>query len=449
MRSLYYLEHPFLMTAAFFDSIIQKTIEVPRKFNVFIVFAINMLFNFCFSFAMGIVLSIVLIPLLMATSKSHDFSNTIAFTAIPLFLFTCFSSIILLNGRDKLFSLPWCMYIFYGMFLATRPKKHIIQTIIFLVFVTFILAFILILFFSVLFHPTEESAISLVIFTLSIAFIITVLLYSYGSLDDLTRVRRQFLLWFIILFGVLFYSALQLKINLDEPFSNQIHINSVLLLLTFIFSMITVVDKGIELFKLLLQYYSGTMEEIWNEYTSKYGFEVFYNKLIQTRDQTALGIEWTKFFWRTGAVNVIIQNILYVFVYACVSGVFIYSIMTNKVNVLLSYAKSTTLDRLSLSGEQMQHFLIFIASIAFLLWNIYSIRLLKKSNWVMRHQIIGRIFISTIIFLAVFTQTGLGSNTVLAQVLYYVMIAFLIWILTISIVHKVYKIIQWMNHKDE
>ncbi|MFD3274319.1 hypothetical protein ACE3MS_29930 [Paenibacillus dendritiformis] len=445
MYTLYYFEHPFLLIASFFDSIIKKVSAVSNKLNLMFVIIINMLFNVFISVMVGGFLSILLFAFSMIT-QTQNMPSTSALMSVPLFMFTLLSCIIFLNGKNQFFSLPWYIFIFYGMFTAAKPKKHFIQTAIFLMLVTFILTFILIIPASVLFHPSKESAFSMVIATFSIAFITTVLLYSYGTLDTMTRVRRQFVLWFIILIGVLFFSAYQLKINLDEPLSNQIHTSNALLLFSFIYSMITVIDKGIELFKLLLNKHGSAMEEIWCEYTSRYGLDALKNKMIRVQYEISLLIEWIKFFWRTGATGVIIQYLLMTGLgFIGILGLCIYPGIPYIGNKFIRFLKYYILGYIPLTWEQIQHILPLIACIAFLIWNFSSIHTLRRSNWKVKSQILGRLLISIIIFLAVIIQTGLDRAQFLSGILHYVMLTFVFLIIIVSLIQRIHKMVNWFK----
>lgn len=446
METLYYLEHPFLIVASFFDSIIRRFNNSPKRLNALIVFLANMMFNIIFSIMFGGILSIFIFAYLTVSSKILPDTTTLLI--VPMFLFTVLSCIVLLNGRNQNFSLPWCIFIFYGIFISIRPKKQFIQTLAFLFIVMLILAFILFLFVSTIFHPSDNQVSSLVFVTTAIAFVLTVFLYSYGTLDDLTRVRRQFLLWFTILLGVLFFSAYQLKINLNEPLSDQIHIGSALLILTFIYSMITVVDKCIELFKLSLAQYEYILVRTWDDYSSKYDSGVIWNKINKSKDVISLKIEWAKLFWRMGAVStlvyIVLVDLLYIFF---ISGLCYFLIFSNWVSKIFSLCKNVALENLTLSEEQVEFFLMLFASITFFIWNLISLCHFKKSNWTIRSQLLGRLFVSIIIFLTILDQTDFGKKYETSQILYYVLIVFGIWILVVFITNKVHRIIMWIKNK--
>lgn len=360
--TLQYFEHYLFLTSSFFDSLLKKLSSDSSNLNHLLIIIINTLYNVFFSIITGVFLSIPMFALTITITKTHNLPTNILLPSVPLILFVFFSCIVLLNGKDQAFSLPWSICVFYGMFIAAKPKQSFIKTISFLLSVTFVLGIILTVPASFIFHPSGKNTYSVLFAsTFSISFITTVLLYSYGTLDNLTRVRRQFVLWFIILLGVLIFSAFQLKINLEQPFTDKIHISSILLLLAFIYSMITVIDKGIELFKLLLNEHSNDMKELWDDYTSKYGLDILISKIIRGKYRVLLFVKCLKLLWSVRAKGFIIKYSFVGVGYIFLSVLLIYK------SPIISFCISNQLEKnLIIPNEQVLHVFILFGSIAFL-----------------------------------------------------------------------------------
>lgn len=446
MTVLFYFERPFLLIATSFDILIKKTLSLPTLLSKLLVFFINMIFNLFISLFLGGFLSIILLALLMIIRQNHFTPNAAILMSIPLFLFAIFSCIIFLNWEDRHFSLPRCIFIFYGILITSESKKHLYQTVLFLVLVTVLLTTILIFPSYYIFHPSKENALSTVIIVFLIALFISILLYSYATMDNLKRVRRQFLLWFIILIGVLFLSAYQLKINLNEPLTNQIHIGSGLLILSFVYSMITVSEKGIELFKLLSNNYSQVLSDIWSDYTSisKHNFKEIQNKMVRTKYIFSLELELVYLLWRTGANLNIILILLKKIIFMIMLGLLIFIISSN-YDLIRNISSNFDLQFTFIPGEKKQFILFLMITLLLLGWNILSVRSLDISKWINKVHILGRLLISLVISLTLLVQTDIGNTKMVSQMLYYTILVLGILMVITLLTNGINKILKWLK----
>ncbi len=145
----------------------------------------------------------------------------------------------------------------------------------------------------------DYSIEKLIMYSFSASFVITSFLYSYGTANELIRTYRQFVLWLMILGGVIVFSAYQINLILSTT-STPDAVAVALIVFGFILTMPTVADKGFRLFELLSQYFTEPIVEHWNECFQSYSIDSLLNLLRRKKGELLLELSIIRFDWRIG-----------------------------------------------------------------------------------------------------------------------------------------------------
>ncbi|MGW9128661.1 hypothetical protein ACWGPW_27230, partial [Paenibacillus chitinolyticus] len=276
-------ESIFVSILSFCSSIIKK---VSKKRNIY--FAIKFILHLIFAGAISILLGFIgTIFGLLAVSPFFplDFlSSYHAFLPLTLFLFTCLSGITWLNWSNRSYNLPNLLFICYSIIVLNNPKNTVIQAIGFLLFFTLIITgvisfTVLYLYASIHSEINKQLVNNIMFMCLSFSFLLSVIIFSYGTMKEIERLLRQFYLWLLILISILIFSAYQFYIKLQSPINELVTTEIVLLVVGLIFTITTVADKGKELFQKLFLKDKRMIGFSWYQTNKKFSAVSVYSRL--------------------------------------------------------------------------------------------------------------------------------------------------------------------------
>jgi len=444
MGGAYALSDIFVVSSVFFDSLLDR-FNQQRNFNYIIRFCLHSVFNGIISLVVGIVVSLVGLSIMSVFYRVEDLFNGVTILMLPLFLFVCFTGVILLNYSNVSFSFPKILYNLYASIIYMQPRRSIIHAFIFFLFIFLILGSI-VMAVMVYVAISKESNISdqviikLAIYSYSISFIITSFLYSYGTANELIKVYRQFILWISILGGVILFSAYQVSVNLEDLLvPNFIVIASIVF--GFILTIPTVADKGFTLVKLVHQNFSDTINDQWDEYYSRFSFDIWHRTIRDKIKYILLTYIIFRICWRLAkryCIKVTIISLI-------LSALLLYFI--SNINLLIKSINFVWNELASLiSGDEelVKNLIIIGVCLSGFIYTIaIFIRRFSINNWQKRYNSLGAaIFLFTL--LIIFSSKYIVF--IKPSFIIFIQIILLIWIFIGFIVERVFKIYRWIKN---
>ncbi|OAX45026.1 hypothetical protein [Paenibacillus sp. AD87] len=444
------IENFFIIMSVFFDSLLLR-FNQQRNLQHVIRFCVHFLFNAIISSVLGVTGSFLGLCVLSLFIKTEYLFTGITLLTPSIFLFVCFTGVVLLNFRNESFSLPGVLYVMYVSIVISRPRRELIRGAIY--FLTICISLCIILFIAIAYifakggyELTNHSINKLSIYSISASFIITSFLFSYGTANELIRTYRQFVLWLMILGGVTVFSAYQINLTLSTASTpNAVTVASIVFGL--ILTMPTVADKGFRLFELFSQYFAEPIMEHWNECFRRYSIDSLLNALHRKKREFLLELSIIILDWRIGGRWHYIRAICG----GIISSLFMWWYLQNIHNSNQFF--KTYIDLLwrglvdFVNGDKKVAEDLIAIGLTFLLL-IYTfvslIRTYSQSTWKRRYYSAGAVIIFFTVFLVLLSShTPILENVIMKWVVLFLLPS---WILIGSIVENVFRIYRWMRN---
>lgn len=192
-----------------------------------------------------------------------------------------------MNWNNKSYNLPKFLFALYYIIKTNNSKKTLIHAICFVFVFTLIITGVTSWTFIYLYMTshtavTQQQIDNILVMCASFSFLLSVLIFSYGTIQETQKILRQFFLWIFILIIILIFSGFQLYSKLQSSINDILVIEIVLLILGLVFIITTVADKGKELFHVLFLKDKRVIEYNWNMYNNKFSLVSVYS-LIKTK----------------------------------------------------------------------------------------------------------------------------------------------------------------------
>lgn len=431
----------------FFDSINEflKSTNVPR--TRIIRFAINMVYAIVISAILGLFLQIFLFIIITVFTGWHIMGK-INLWVMPLFLLLCFTEINFFNYKDEDFSLPKKMLHLYIVLKNFNIFDGIWKTIGF----TIINSIILMLLFRWMLSPFKmtDSAMPMVMLIIGIiALLITMVIYHEATGNEINRKRKQFLIALIGFLGYLILNIYQMGKALNNEWNNYTIVVYSITILGLLLSIITVIDKAREFYKIS----KGTRNDEINEIVRKLYEQYSYKKGIKVINEQKSDLRRLfndmRIIWTLGSRkekrNILLYGIACV-IFLSFTFYFIWGIPEDKIPGAIDYVKKYIIEGIFGGNKELAAtvLILLIAATFMARFTYYFIRNFRVSDIIFKVQLICKIELCLIILISC-------SKDIFPNIIYIFLIKYLLTPLCLLffVSLMVLSVLVWKKSKEK
>lgn len=387
----------------FFDSIngSLKSTNVSR--TRIIRFAINMGYAIAISALLGLIMQIFSFVFIVAFT-GWDIVGEINLWVMPLFLLLCFTEINLFNYKIGNFSLPKKVLHLYVILKNISIFDGIWKTIGF----SLINSMILMLLFGWMLSPFKmpDGVLPMVMLIIGIiALLITMVIYHEATANEMNRKRKQFLIAMIVFVGYLVLNIYQMGKVLNSEWNNSTITIYSTTILGLLLSIITVIDKARDFYRIAKGTYKDEIDEIEKKLYEKYSYKKGIKVINEQKSDLRQSFNNMRIIWTLGSRKEKRNILLYMI--ACViflffAFYFIWGIPEDKILGAIEYVKKFIIDSIFDGNTELAVIiLVLLITAAFIVrFTYYFIRNFRVSNIIYKSQLICKIELCLIILIS-------------------------------------------------
>lgn len=281
--------------SVFFQSIIRQLRRAGNRFSL-MRFCLNVVYGFILSCLLGLLISLALYIFVDSRLNADIYSQQLLWLPIPGIFWICFIVIALINFHHPSFSWPRHLYILFIVPVLLNTKKQYFKAASYLFGVTMLIFILSTLYIANLFSTVivNESELRVIaVFSSSFSILLSVILFSYGAVNEIQRLYGKFVLWSILVIIMMGYTMTQLINKINVPFNQTIAAEIILSIMGLIFAIISVLDKGEELVNKLVKTSPLTLMRVWRKYERLYSSKrLIYRFKNQLLDLVIFRLLW-------------------------------------------------------------------------------------------------------------------------------------------------------------
>jgi hypothetical protein len=312
--------NPFIQLSIFFDHRINKIPKEKSLRFLALRFLIHFVYNLFTASLVGLFISFFCI-LIISTffNWSWNMDSNSVFLILPFFILICLTNILIINLKNHHFNFPRVVLDSYIIFKITKFYRKIVHSILG-VLGSSILLFISLL--PILYFVTipKDLTIVIVLTLLIVSVLISFIIYSELTFNELDRSIRQLCLWSGAFFTMLALSIY--KIHLIVNSEEQQWLELVLLILGLVFTMVTVLDKARLFCTIAFEEQKEDIEKLWNKLENTYSYSDLKLAIEKEKQEVDVVYQSIKKEWLAGKKEKVIRGIIYSLIFATIAILF-------------------------------------------------------------------------------------------------------------------------------
>lgn len=293
---------PIMFLGTFFKEL-YDSIKLSSKSRIMI----NIVFSICISVIYGFLLGLYIVVFTLTF-----FKNTIISIWIPIIIFIVLLEVIQLaiiyslHEDNVLLPKVYLNIIFLGFHIHNKKylkkffiKQILLITVLFILFTSFV--------FSIYF--TIQTAIPIMIVTLSLSILFTQMIFNRVRYDELKKSINQMILNLFVF--IIFFSLGVIRLIFYKNLKNESNIIDIGILIGSVFyAYVTIPNLIGQVYHKFLDEFHETILCIWDELEKRYGFKKFKSKFENEIDEIKRGINELKLLWKKGEKVKVIKRFI-------------------------------------------------------------------------------------------------------------------------------------------